>query len=743
MKEQDLPLVGVAEETRINGLNDARGWELTDHLAVVDLDYAMGWRWDSDAHFTTYAVLGQDSWPRLNKSALPTLHAAGREVVVVALAFDFDNPGHAPWTPELREGFDGRVAPLTGRLADWAYLYTTAHGARIVYVLDKPLQPEAMEDVYKVMLEEFKAAGLPMDPACAQWNRMFRSPRVLRDGQRTEDQDYFDIVERPEVRLCVEAHARPLLPATLAVSGVAEGGRNNYLYKLACELKDLGQSREHVEAVVLHFAANGCSPPLPEAEVLSVVTSAFRRAGGPKSPAGDLALALRATGAELFHDPDLNPYVTLASGETYPLRSRFVRTRTARLGQKPPSKHALEAALDMLEGVAIHEGPEHEVHVRTARIGDCVYLDLGRDVVRITASGWSLEKQCAVKFLRPNGLRRLPQPVRTGEGVKALRPLINVSDERSWKPLIGWLVGALAGEGPYLILIVQGEQGSGKSTAVEIVRRIIDPNKANLRALPRKERDLLIAAKNSLVLAFDNLSGIQPYMADALCRLATGSGFSTRKNYADDVEIIFAASRPLVINGIEDLATRGDLADRAVVLYLPAIPPEDRRPERELWKRFEVALPTILGGLLDAVAGALSRLDSVNLSQTPRMADAAIWVTAAEEALGWASGSFVKLLVANRDEALDQSLEAMPLATTLRRFMSQRSQWQGTASELLEQPGFKGLDLSASQLGSQLRRLAPALRARGLAIETGRGHGGRFIYLRSVTPSPEAGPSSP
>jgi hypothetical protein len=260
--------------------------------------------------------------------------------------------------------------------------------------------------------------------------------------------------------------------------------------------------------VVLEKAANGCSPPLPEAEALAVVASAYRRPNEPQSPAQGLVLAFQTTGAELFHDPDSLAYVTLANGETHPLRARIVRTQLARLGPKPPSRHALEAALDQLEGIAVVEGREHRVHVRTARVGEVVYLDLGCAIVRVTSGGWEVCERCEVKFVRPRGFRPLPRPERGGS-VEGLRELLNIADERSWRLIVGWLLGALAGDGPYLILIVQGEQGSGKSTAVELLRRIIDPNKANLRALPRNERDLLIAARNGLVLAFDNLSGIQ------------------------------------------------------------------------------------------------------------------------------------------------------------------------------------------------------------------------------------------
>ena len=53
------------------------------------------------------------------------------------------------------------------------------------------------------------------------------------------------------------------------------------------------------------------------------------------------------------------------------------------------------------------------------------------------------------------------------------------------------------------------------------------------------------------------------------------------------------AARPVILNGIEDIVERPDLADRAVFLTLEPIPEERRRPEGELWTAFEAEPPRI------------------------------------------------------------------------------------------------------------------------------------------------------
>ena len=190
----------------------------------------------------------------------------------------------------------------------------------------------------------------------------------------------------------------------------------------------------------------------------------------------------------------------------------------------------------------------------------------------------------------------------------------------------------MRGGGPYPVLAIAGEQGSAKTVLSKFVRALIDPSVAPVRALPRNERELFIAASHSHVLAFDNLSGLPPWLSDTLCRLTSGGAFSARRLFTDQDEIFFAAARPIILNGIEDVITRPDLADRAILLMLAPIAERQRRPEHALWREFELARPYILGALLDAVAHGLHMLPQVRLQRLPRMADFALWATACESA---------------------------------------------------------------------------------------------------------------
>ena len=211
----------------------------------------------------------------------------------------------------------------------------------------------------------------------------------------------------------------------------------------------------------------------------------------------------------------------------------------------------------------------------------------------------------------------------------------------------------------------------------------------------------MITANNSLVLAYDNLSNLKPWLSDAFCKLSTGGGFATRKNYTDEEEMIFDSKRPIILNGINVLAYNHDLVDRCIIINLPRIKEKDRRPEDEIMKDFEKAQPSILGGLCSAISTAIRNHPNISLTSYPRMADFAKWVTAAEPALPWGEGDFMKCYNLNRAEAIERSLETDPVAEAVIEMMKHGKSWSGTASELLkklENSGFVSLKVIQSKL---------------------------------------------
>jgi hypothetical protein len=402
----------------------------------------------------------------------------------------------------------------------------------------------------------------------------------------------------------------------------------------------------------------------------------------------------------------------------------------------------IASALDLLEARAQFDAPERAVSMRVAECPGRLYLDLADEhwrAVAIGPDGWRVLGCPPVRFHRSPGMLPLPVPERGGS-IKILQPFLNLSNQDDFVLVVAWLLVALRPDGPYPLLAISGEQGSAKTVLSKLLRALVDPNIAPVRALPREERELMIATNNGHVLAFDNLSGLPAWLSDALCRIASGGSFAVRQLYTDDAEVLFKAARPILLNGIEDVIARPDLADRAILLTLGPIGEEKRRSEAGLWREFERARPAILGALLDAAAHGLEAMDSVHLGRFPRMADFALWAAACETAL-WPTGTFARAYTANREAAIAGIIDADPIAARVRELMSERSSWTGSAADLLrvsvertsQARDSTGWAKNPRALAGHLRRAQAFLRVLGIDITFSREGraGSRVIRMRT------------
>jgi hypothetical protein len=462
------------------------------------------------------------------------------------------------------------------------------------------------------------------------------------------------------------------------------------------------------------------------------------------SVATQLVDLAHGAGVELFRTPDGEPFAVVPADshqEIWPVRSSGFRLWLRRLyfstTRGTANSQALQDALATLEGEALFDGNQEDVHLRVAEWNGSHYLDLADPywrVVEIGAAGWRVLDHSPVRFHRPKGLLGLPVPVSAGS-LDGLREFLTVDDD-GWRLVAGWLVATLRPDRPFPILALHGEQGSAKSTQAKMLRRMVDPNVADLRPCPREEYDLFLAAKNAWVIGFDNVSEIKPWLSDALCRVSTGIGFGRRQLYTDGDEYLLSVKRPIIVNGIEEVAVKGDFVDRAIVQCLPVIEEDQRREEDELWSAFEAAHPVLLGALLDVIAGALNALPGVHLDRKPRMADFCRWAVAAEASLGWKPGAFLRSYRRNQGRAVATTLEASLLVDPLRALLAQQPvkppatkpepKYEGRVGELLRQLREQvdertvrddNWPKDAIRLAGELRRLAPALRRIGINVE--------------------------
>jgi hypothetical protein len=439
---------------------------------------------------------------------------------------------------------------------------------------------------------------------------------------------------------------------------------------------------------------------------------------------------------DFYHCPSGDVFAVSKDG---PRIARFLRggrlslraelSNRFRLAQKdrPPSAAALADAMLSLEGHAMDQ-PTQEVHLRVAHHEDKIYIDLGDNTgraVRVDSGGWAITSECPLFFRRTALTSPLPIPDAAGSA-EELREFINATDS-SWPLLRGWLVAALTPDIPHAIMLFEGTQGSGKSTAGCLISQVVDPSGAPLRSEPRDPEGWITAAAGSWLVTLDNLSGMPPWLSDCLCKACTGDAMVRRKLYTDSDLVVTSFRRAVVLTSIDLGALRGDLADRLAVVNLEAIPGRARRTDASIHSAFAAARGRIFGGLLNLLAQAISLEPALQIDDLPRLADFARICRAVDLATDTMPGGF-EMYMRQRTTLANDVIESDPLASAIVQLMSEQDQWRGTASALLEhletQAGLnegqrrpRMWPSSPKALGGRLRRLAPALSEAGILIE--------------------------
>jgi putative DNA primase/helicase len=242
-------------------------------------------------------------------------------------------------------------------------------------------------------------------------------------------------------------------------------------------------------------------------------------------------------------------------------------------------------------------------------------------------------------------------------------------------------------------------------------------------------------------------------MSDALCCISTGAGSRKHKHYSNGEEYILKFCNPIIMNGINSMLARDDLADRAIAVTLPVIADNKRKTENEVEAALNATAPGILAWLLGGMVTALKNLPTLKLDSKPRMADFPHLACAAAPAFGWTAAEIMEALAWKRAglgrQAVDRNLVGKAIEDLATRCGAKG--WEGTATQLLavlnQHAGAsstldKAWPKDATRMGSRLREVSPALRLVGVNVdiptnpETIEGKSTRIIKI-SLSVKPE------
>ena len=456
----------------------------------------------------------------------------------------------------------------------------------------------------------------------------------------------------------------------------------------------------------------------------------------------------------LFQSPDRTAFARV-DGAIYQIDSGSYREVLAaqffELTDRGANRNSLGDAVITLAAMARSRGETHRVFLRTADTDSGIILDpchADRRVISISASGWNWSITTTAMMRRTPGMQALPiprnddhddgNPTLHERGFARIWDFISVQPEQ--RVLVAaWILQALRPSGPFPILNLSGEQGSGKTTATRVLRRLTDPSASPVRAPPKDTRDLLVGALNGWVLALDNLSHLSAQMSDALCRISTGGAISERALYSNTDEILIEVQRPVLLNGIEDMANRPDLAQRCINIELPVR--DFNRPEAAYWQDFNRAAPGIFADILEALVLAVRDHQNIQIGRLPRMADFAIFAAAGLPALGFSAEEFISAYAENQNRGIGGAIDSSPAGRAVVELVRHRNGFEGTAADLLADISRYADDFARRSkswpqtphgMAGVIRRLAPALRVAGVSVDHERTETARLIRLCNV-----------
>lgn len=229
---------------------------------------------------------------------------------------------------------------------------------------------------------------------------------------------------------------------------------------------------------------------------------------------------------------------------------------------------------------------------RVLRSNDCsIWLDTGSGHYNSTASGtagfvkinndgtWEMNAKPNndIFFYRNRNVGAIEVSDNKGiAGIEKLFNHINIPEEMKGN-IVAFIVNSVVEpDADQPLLFIQGEQGNGKTTSAERIKQIFFPTvghgeEESKSGLPDSTSDLNAILKQDGLPFYDNVTGISLAMSDALCRVATGAGLSTRKLYTDSDLAQSKYRRPQIMTSVDQITMRPDLQTRAIFIDPPRL----------------------------------------------------------------------------------------------------------------------------------------------------------------------------
>ena len=416
----------------------------------------------------------------------------------------------------------------------------------------------------------------------------------------------------------------------------------------------------------------------------------------------------------------------------------------------PLSEHTFKYVQSYCNDQALLSNKVVKTYQRVAPIEGGFEVDMGdEEQTRIAVTPGKVEIKVGgsdIYFTRPPSMLPMTMPHDKFGDIEDLLPFLTLDPIPSWL-FISWLTYTLRSpkvpDTSFVHFLGVGDQGAGKSfLSRELVGGLIDPSKMGLQQYPTSSKELTLTTGQAHLSIFDNMTYLKISQANELCMLSTSGSVSARTLYTNSEITTHKLHAPVVLNGLTNFIPTSDLAQRCLVLEIPALDPNDRRSEKELMAELNEAKPRIMKGMFDLCAEILEVLPTVTPKYKERMIDFSYWLAAIEKVKDFDDGL---LQQAYHDLLVESQLDSVmgdPLAAAVYQLVTTDiGSWKGTAKELLNElesnchryeanTRSRNWPQNAISLSKRLRIAKAGLLVQGIEVTFRRGKE-RMVFLEN------------
>lgn len=333
------------------------------------------------------------------------------------------------------------------------------------------------------------------------------------------------------------------------------------------------------------------------------------------------------------------------------------------------------------------------------------------------------------------------EPVGDGDLLTLLRPFVNMGKD-SFILFVVCLIQYFSRNSAHFAIVISSAKGTGKTLLTKLIRSLVDPRTVQMNLTPKSEDDLKVQLNDSYMVCFDNTAPLKESYSNILCSAITGSQDTKRRLYSDTAEVVLDLHNAVVLNGIDIVPYKSDLAERCLLFELDKISETKRKPESEFWSEFQKVKPQILGAIFETLDRARNEIfPTLKVNKLHRMADAHKEMIAIAMAQGISQEEFQRILDSNLQRLQDAYIQSNPFVEAVLDYMHYTSKNVDEPAKKLfekmkEYTGSQSLfPKSASALSRKLNENEDALKAAGYEFSTHKEPDYNYIRIERIAQS--------